>query len=138
MSVSYPSSLIHEYPGESVAYLNLCTSLVNRLPTWQNALRNQEQNHEQYDRLGKYWRHVIGELAKLSSEGRVFGQTQVGEWFLQLSTHAQHVHGQYGFKEAIDEFKLHLGWVMGLEPQGFLGFNTMAHQSSGLGQSQVY
>ena len=46
--------------------------------------------------------------------GKVFGKHAVGEWAHNLVFHCNQVEGQYGFKEALDEFTRSLGWIIGI------------------------
>ena len=61
---SYPSSLQHEYPGESFSYLHQTTSLIHRLPIWSNQERNRELKDPLYEKLAQHWRITIAEVAR--------------------------------------------------------------------------
>ncbi|KAJ3369247.1 Tethering factor for nuclear proteasome sts1 [Kappamyces sp. JEL0680] len=121
LPVSYPSSLYHEYPGESFAYLHATTSLVHRLPIWSNEERTAELKDPLYERLGRHWRITVNEVCRRANqEGKVFGSHVVGEWAHNLSFHNTQVGEKHGFKEALDELTRGLGWVIGLNGDGGL------------------
>jgi hypothetical protein len=64
LPISYPSSLDHEYPGESFSYLHATTALVHRLPIWSNEERNSELKDPLYERLGRHWRITVTEVSR--------------------------------------------------------------------------
>lgn len=60
----------HEYPGESFAYLHTTTTLVHRLPIWNNEERNREVKDPMYVRLARHWRITISEvIRRVNQEG---------------------------------------------------------------------
>lgn len=114
-----------------MSYLNLCATIISRLPLWENLQRNNEQCEQINEKIARYYRLVVSELAQLSSnEGRVFGQAQVNEWLSQLNLHCRNTNGRFGFSEALAEFKMQFGWILGcgashlpqLPSQPFIGF----------------
>ncbi|KND01859.1 uncharacterized protein SPPG_03649 [Spizellomyces punctatus DAOM BR117] len=117
-SDSYPSSMHHDYPATAFGYLHLATALTHRLPVWQNDIHNEETKGQLYARLGNGWRAAVTEVGKFVKEGKVYGAAAVGEWARNLHQHSAEVKGAYGFGEAFEEFKSHLGWLIGLYPAG--------------------
>ncbi|KAK6099042.1 Tethering factor for nuclear proteasome sts1 [Batrachochytrium dendrobatidis] len=117
LSCSFPHSLQHEYPATAFSYLHMATSIVHRLPVWNNEVRNTETRTAVYEQLGRRWRMVVAEVGSQAGEqGKVYGSYMVGEWARNLHLHAAQVKQAYGLGEALQEFKRQLGWIIGLEP----------------------
>jgi hypothetical protein len=38
----------------------------------------------------------------------------VGEWYHNLTLHSTELNHGFGFKEALDEFKRTMGWIIGV------------------------
>ncbi|KAI8930066.1 Cut8 six-helix bundle-domain-containing protein [Entophlyctis helioformis] len=143
LPASYPGALQHEYAASAFGFLHLATSLVHRLPLWQNEQHNTDTRSALYDRLGRYWRLVVGEVSRRArDEGKVYGSFAVGEWARNLHLHAAETKNAFGFGEAYDDFRRMLGWVIGLDaddasssPSGMggrLGFPMVAGHAPGL------
>jgi hypothetical protein len=45
----------------------------------------------------------------------MYGSLLVGEWYHHLVLHCTEVNNSFGFKEALDEFKRTMGWVLGFD-----------------------
>lgn len=115
---SYPTHMQHEYPGTAFGYLHLATSVAHRLPLWQSEMHNNATKGQLYEKLGRRWGMAVAEVGKFVKEGKVYGSAAVGEWARNLHQHSLDVKGEYGFGEAFEEFKRHLGWLIGLHPAG--------------------
>ena len=114
---AFPSHLQHEYPALAFGYLHVATSVVHRLPIWQNEERNSETRSSILERLGRHWCLVVAEVGRRArDEGKVFGSTTVGEWARNLHLHTVELKGAYGFTEAFIDFRRQLGWIIGLDP----------------------
>lgn len=112
----------HEYSVESMDFLNFCTTMVNKLPVWDNRERNLEFKIPLYEKLSHHWRIAINETAKkietgniLFIKGKIFGVSIVGGWVHNLSIHCQETEGYFGFKEALSDLKEKFGWIIGLD-----------------------
>ncbi|KAL2913521.1 Tethering factor for nuclear proteasome sts1 [Polyrhizophydium stewartii] len=140
LPASFPHALQHEYPSTAFAYLHLATGIVHRLPIWQNEARNEETRAALYERLGRHWRIVVGEVGRRArEEGKVFGAYAVGEWARNLHLHSAELNSGFGLGEAFDEFKRQLGWIIGLDADGVrplggqgLGFGGFSLGSGGM------
>ncbi|KAI8818254.1 Cut8 six-helix bundle-domain-containing protein [Fimicolochytrium jonesii] len=115
---AYPIEFQHEYPASSFGYLDIATTLVHRLPVWQDPAHDDVARGHLYRRLGQGWRMAVSEVARRTREGKIFGATPVAEWAKNLHKHSTEVQGQYGFNEAFIEFKASLGWAMGMDAAG--------------------
>ncbi|KAJ3161704.1 Tethering factor for nuclear proteasome sts1 [Geranomyces michiganensis] len=115
LPTTYPSDLQHEYPAVAFGYLDMATTLVHRLPRWQDPVHEDTTRGFMYRRLGHAWRVAIAEVARHTREGKIFGAAPVGEWAQSLHRHFTAVEGEYGFREASVEFAQPLGWVIGVE-----------------------
>jgi hypothetical protein len=113
---NYPAELQHEFPVTVMTFLNQATQMVNSLPTWQTQMHN-ELKHDLILKLGTKWREAVAEIGRrVKDEGKIFGHGLITEWGKNLQTHAQHANGQFGFSEALQEYKRELGWLVGVFP----------------------
>ncbi|KXS09171.1 hypothetical protein M427DRAFT_64633 [Gonapodya prolifera JEL478] len=113
---SYPEHIRHEFPATSMSYIHIATTLVHRLPRWDNPERNAEFRTSIYDRLGRALRETVAEISRLVADGKVFGAGTVSEWGKTIASHSEQVGGAHGFGEALYEFKANLGWLINLFP----------------------
>lgn len=114
---SYPTALVHDFPVNSFMYLHYATNLVHRLPVWNSEMHNAETKSELYSRLGKAWGSVVCEIGRsVKEDGKVYGAGMVGEWGRNLMAHNNEVKGAFEFQLALNEFKVQLGWMIGLYP----------------------
>ncbi|KAI8808535.1 hypothetical protein BJ742DRAFT_272469 [Cladochytrium replicatum] len=125
----YPEALSHDYPGQSFAYLHWITTLVHRLPRWDNSRLNAETVETMYTMVGGAWRAAISEVGRrFREEGKMFGEEVVGEWYRNLMLHASNVSGLYGLGTAVGLFQNEFGMLFGRSQ----GIGTV-HMASGLG-----
>ncbi|KAJ3173715.1 Tethering factor for nuclear proteasome sts1 [Geranomyces variabilis] len=115
LPMTYPSDLQHEYPAIAFGYLDMATTLVHRLPRWQDPVHEDATRGFMYRRLGHAWRVAVAEVARRTREGKIFGAAPVGEWAQSLHRHFTEVEGEFGFREASVEFAQPLGWVIGAD-----------------------
>ncbi|KAJ3021645.1 Tethering factor for nuclear proteasome sts1 [Thoreauomyces humboldtii] len=111
----YPADLQHEYPAIAFGYLDAATRLVHRLPRWEDPAQDDQTRGQLYRRLGQAWRVAVAEVARRTREGKIFGSTPVSAWAENLHQHTNQTNGEYGFREAFNEFKESLGWVIGID-----------------------
>ncbi|KAJ1552156.1 Tethering factor for nuclear proteasome sts1, partial [Nowakowskiella sp. JEL0078] len=127
MPTSYPVHLAHEFPSNAFGYLNLATSLVHRLPVWNNPAHNAETRDGLYQVLSRAWRGAAVEIGRrMKEEGRIYSETVVGEWTRNLVYHCKTVKGQFGFKDAVKTFFEHLGSILGVQNQ-MLFWNSLGN-----------
>ncbi|TPX54386.1 hypothetical protein PhCBS80983_g05959 [Powellomyces hirtus] len=115
LPTTYPNDLQHEYPAVAFGYLDMAATLVHRLPRWQDPMHEDATRGMLYRRLGHAWRVAVGEVARRTRDGKIFGATPVAEWADSLHRHSTQVDGNHGFKEASQEFRESLGWVIGMD-----------------------
>jgi len=114
---NYPAELEHEYPVTVMTFLHQATSMIHRLPSWENQMHNAEFKQDLYLKLGTKWREAISEIGRrVRDEGKVFGAGLITEWGKSIQEHAQQTQGQYGFSDALQLYKRELGWLVGVFP----------------------
>ncbi|KAJ3299252.1 Tethering factor for nuclear proteasome sts1 [Borealophlyctis nickersoniae] len=122
---SYPPQLQHELPVMGFGYLHLATGVAHRMPNWQTQAHTGATKGDVYERLARAWRSTIAEVGRrVKEEGKVFGAAVLGEWARNLHHHSNEVKGAYGFEEACQEFRKHLGWLIGMYPVDGSGFDN--------------
>ncbi|KAG0245611.1 Tethering factor for nuclear proteasome sts1 [Mortierella sp. GBA43] len=103
-----------EFPTNSFSYLHMATDVCHRLPNWDSAANNEPKKNL-YKSLEDSWIKTIRNASEKVEQGRMFGQMTVEEWAKNLQQH--NITSQGMFSSAIEEFKLKLGWIIGIQPQ---------------------
>ncbi|ORY03533.1 Cut8-domain-containing protein [Basidiobolus meristosporus CBS 931.73] len=102
-----------EFPTTTFSYLHTATSVIHRLPNWDDP-KHQKLKNSLYARIAIYWRKAIEDAASKLGEGRIYGQLVVGEWARNLDLHNTESNGT--FADAVEDFKTKLGWIIGIVP----------------------
>ncbi|KAJ3018687.1 Tethering factor for nuclear proteasome sts1 [Thoreauomyces humboldtii] len=110
---AYPLDLQHEYPALAFGYLDLATTLVHRLPVWEDPSHDDQTRGLLYRRLGYAWRVAVSLVGTRVREGKIFGAAPVREWAEKLHMHCEATNGNHGMREAVKDFETALGWVAG-------------------------
>ncbi|CAO3568418.1 unnamed protein product [Mortierella alpina] len=101
-----------EFPTTSFSFLHIATEFCHRLPNWDTAANNEHKTNL-YKTLAGYWIKAIQDASSKLEEGKMYGQLTVQEWAKNLEHH--NIASQGMFSSAIEEFKVKLGWIIGIQ-----------------------
>ncbi|KAJ3316320.1 Tethering factor for nuclear proteasome sts1 [Blyttiomyces sp. JEL0837] len=114
---SYPSDQVHEYPTGAFGFLVIAFKTALAMPVWNSHEHNESSRYEVLRWVAKGWRVAIAEIRRrVSEEGRMYGASLVGEWARDLAGMVNEVKGGFGFAEVMEEFRIYLGWMIGIGP----------------------
>ncbi|KAF9290673.1 Tethering factor for nuclear proteasome sts1 [Mortierella alpina] len=101
-----------EFPTTSFSFLHIATEFCHRLPNWDTAANNEHKSNL-YKTLAEYWIKAIQDASSKLEEGKMYGHLTVQEWAKNLEQH--NIASQGMFSSAIEEFKVKLGWIIGIQ-----------------------
>jgi hypothetical protein len=116
------------------AYLALAAGVVERLPRWDNEEHERMYRGDLYRRLAELWQTAVDMAAKRASQGKIYGEQTVLEWYRTLERHSAQSDG--ALTKVLESFRTSLGWLIGLHTVAPL-VNTVS-SGHGLFSSTIY
>ncbi|KAI9597635.1 Cut8 six-helix bundle-domain-containing protein [Syncephalis fuscata] len=103
-----------EHSVTSFAYLALAASIIEQMPHWDNPEHERAYRGDLYRRLAERWQLAVDVAAKCATEGKIYGEQTVSEWYRCLERHCAQSDGT--LDNVLDSFRKGLGWMIGIHP----------------------